>query len=311
MFEGFQLSFIDAGGIRLRVRHGGSGPAVLLVHGHPRTHATWHKVAPALAAAGYRVVCPDLRGYGQSGAPAGRPDHGQASKRAMAGDLLAVMRALGEEQFIAVGHDRGGYVVQRLALDHPEAVSRVVILGDVPIGEALARCDARFATAWWHWFFMGQPAPLAERLIAADSRAWYHLSESLMGAENYADAWQAISNPAVQHAMCEDYRAGLGPDRAADDADRAAGRQITAPLLVLWGNEDDLAGLYDDDVLGVWRPWAAELSGFALPGGHHLAEESPAELTRALLAFFSGPAGCRPPSSAAGAGQRPAPASSR
>jgi haloacetate dehalogenase len=289
VFEGFRLSVVDTGEVHLRVRHGGAGPAVLLVHGHPRTHATWHRVAPALAAAGYRVVCPDLRGYGQSGVPADQPGHQQASKRVMARDLLAVMQALGEHRFSAVGHDRGGYAVQRLALDHPEAVSRVVILGDVPIGEALARCDARFATAWWHWFFMGQPAPLAERLIAADPRAWYHLDASLMGDQNYADAWQAVRRPAIQHAMCEDYRAGLGPDRAADDADRAAGRRMTAPLLVLWGDRDDLAGLYDHDVLGVWRPWAAELSGFPLPGGHHLAEETPGELTRALLGFLGDP----------------------
>jgi haloacetate dehalogenase len=286
MFEGFQLDEVDVGEVRLRVRWGGTGPAVLLVHGHPRTHATWHQVAPALVAEGYRVVCPDLRGYGQSSAPPDRPDHAQASKRTMAADLVRLMRILGHDQFIAVGHDRGGYVVQRLALDYPGAVSRVVILGDVPIGEALARCDARFAQAWWHWFFMGQPAPLAERLIAADPRAWYHLDAAKMGEDNYADAWRAVSLPAVQHAMCEDYRAGLGPDRDADDADRATGHQISAPLLVLWGSRDDLADLYDNDVLGVWRPWAPDLSGFALPSGHHMSEETPGELTRALLDFF-------------------------
>jgi haloacetate dehalogenase len=286
MFEGFALDHVDVGEVRLRIRSGGAGPAVLLVHGHPRTHATWYRVAPALVAAGYRVVCPDLRGYGESTAPPDRDDHGQASKRAMAGDLARLMQVLGHDRYSAVGHDRGGYAVQRLALEHPDALRRVVILGDVPIGEALARCDARFARAWWHWFFMGQPAPLAERLITADPDAWYHLDRELMGEENYADALRAVLSPAVQHAMCEDYRAGLGPDRAADDADRAAGRKITAPLLVLWGARDDLAELYDDDVLGVWRPWASELSGFALPGGHHLAEEVPAELSRALLAFF-------------------------
>jgi haloacetate dehalogenase len=286
MFEGFQLDFVDVGEARLRVRHGGSGPAVLLVHGHPRTHATWYQVAPALAAAGYRVICPDLRGYGQSTAPPDRSDHAQASKRAMAADLVALMRALGADRYTAVGHDRGGYVIQRLALDHPEAVERVAVLGDVPIGEALARCDARFAQAWWHWFFMGQPAPLAERLINADVAAWYHLDPAAMGAENYADVQQAVARPSVQHAMCEDYRAGLGPDRAADDADRAAGRQITAPLLVLWGSRDDLAELYDDDVLGVWRPWAANLSGYPIDSGHHLSEDAPEELIGALLAFI-------------------------
>jgi haloacetate dehalogenase len=288
MFEGFRLDHLDVGEVTLRVRFGGTGPAVLLVHGHPRTHATWHRVAPALVAAGYSVVCPDLRGYGQSSALPDQPDHAQASKRAMAADLVALMQVLGHDRFVPVGHDRGGYVVQRLALEYPDAVSRVVILGDVPIGEALARCNARFAQAWWHWFFMGQPAPLAERLIAADPLAWYHLDAARMGAGNYADVLQAVSSPAVQHAMCEDYRAGLGPDRVADDADRAAGRKITAPLLVLWGSRDDLADLYDDDVLGVWRPWAAAgLSGFALPSGHHLSEETPEELTRALLAFLS------------------------
>jgi haloacetate dehalogenase len=204
----------------------------------------------------------------------------------MAEDLVGLMRALGHERFSAVGHDRGGYVVQRLALDHPDAVDRVVILGDVPIGEALDRCNARFATAWWHWFFMGQPAPLAERLIAADVDAWYGLDPTLMGEENHADAARAVADPGVQHAMCEDYRAGLGVDRAADDQDRAKGRTISSPLLVLWGAGDDLAELYDDDVLGVWRPWARELSGGVINSAHHMAEEAPEELTHALLRFL-------------------------
>jgi haloacetate dehalogenase len=286
VFEGFQTGHLDLGPVRLRFRHGGSGPPVLLVHGHPRTHTTWHRVAPAVAQAGYCVVCPDLRGYGGSSAPGDQPDHSQAGKRAMAEDLIGLMSHLGHERFHAVGHDRGGYVVQRLALDHPAAVERLVILGDVPIGEALARCDARFAQKWWHWFFMGQPAPLAERLIAADVSAWYGLDRKLMGEENYEDVARAVADPAVQHAMCEDYRAGLAVDRAADDADRAAGRQITSPLLVLWGTRDDLSELYDNDVLGVWRPWATELSGHGFESAHHMAEEAPDELTEELLSFF-------------------------
>ena len=288
MFEGFELDHLDVRDVRLRVRHGGEGPPVLLVHGHPRTHATWHRAAPMLVEAGYTVVCPDLRGYGESTAPRERTDHSQASKREMARDLVELMRRLGHDRFHAVGHDRGGYAVQRLALDHPGAVDRVVILGDVPIGEALARCDARFAQAWWHWFFMGQPAPLAERTIAADVEAWYHLDRALMGADNHADAAQAVADPDVQHAMCEDYRAGLGVDRAADDADRAAGRRITGPLLVLWGSRDDLAELYDHDVLGVWQPWSTKVSGHALDSGHHMTEETPRELADALLEFFRG-----------------------
>lgn len=286
MFTGFRLDHIDVSDVRLRVRYGGAGPAVLLVHGHPRTHTTWHRIAPALVAAGHSVVCPDLRGYGGSTAPPDRPDHSQASKRAMAADLQQLMDMLGHGRYAVVGHDRGGYVAQRLALDHPDAVDRLVILGDVPIGEALTRCDARFAQAWWHWFFMGQPAPLAERLIAADVDAWYRLDPALMGDESYADTARAVADPRVRHAMCEDYRAGLGVDRAADDADRLAGRRITCPLLVLWGARDDLAGLYDDDVLGVWRPWATELSGHAIHSAHHMTEEAPEELTEALLAFL-------------------------
>jgi haloacetate dehalogenase len=301
MFEGFRIDRVDVGEVLLRVRYGGTGPAVLLVHGHPRTHTTWHRVALAIAAAGYSVVCPDLRGYGESSTPADQPDHSQASKRAMAEDLIELMARLGHQRFHAVGHDRGGYVVQRLALDHPNAVDRVVILGDVPIGEALARCDARFAQHWWHWFFMGQPAPLAERLIASDVAAWYDLDITLMGEENHADVARAVADPAVQHAMCEDYRAGLGIDRAADDADREAGRQITSPLLVLWGTRDNLADLYDNDVLGVWRPWATDLSGHGLDCAHHMAEEAPQELTHALLTFLD-----RPPRSSAAPRDAPA-----
>jgi haloacetate dehalogenase len=288
MFEGFRLEHVVVGDVRLRVRHGGDGPPVLLVHGHPRTHTTWHRVAPLLVKGGFTVVCPDLRGYGQSTTLPDRPDHSQQSKREMANDLVALMKDLGHERFHAVGHDRGGYVVQRLALDHPGVVDRMVILGDVPIGEALARCDARFATAWWHWFFMGQPAPLAERAIAAGVAAWYHLDRALMGEDNHADAAQAVSDPAVQHAMCEDYRAGLTVDRAADDADRSEGRRIGSPTLVLWGARDDLAELYDHDVLGVWGPWATRLSGHAVDSAHHMAEESPEELTEALVAFLRG-----------------------
>jgi haloacetate dehalogenase len=288
VFEGFVLEHVVVGDVGLRVRHGGEGPPVLLVHGHPRTHTTWHRVAPLLAGGGHTVVCPDLRGYGESTTLPDRPDHSQQSKREMAADLVVLMKTLGHERFHAVGHDRGGYVVQRLALDHPDVVDRVVILGDVPIGEALARCDARFAQAWWHWFFMGQPAPLAERAIAADVDAWYHLDRDLMGPDNHADAAKALADPAVQHAMCEDYRAGLGVDRAADDADQAAGRRLRRPLLVLWGSRDDLAELYDHDVLGVWRPWATELSGYALDSGHHMTEERPEELAAALLRYFSG-----------------------
>jgi haloacetate dehalogenase len=286
VFDGFALDRIEVGGAVLRVRHGGSGPPVLLLHGHPRTHATWHRVAPLLAA-DHTVVCPDLRGYGGSSKPVTTADHEPYSKRAMAGDAVALMRRLGHERFAVVGHDRGAYVALRTALDHPDRVTRLTVLDAVPIGEALRRCDARFARSWWHWFFLGQTAKPAERVINADPDAWYGGDPEAMGAEAYADFRRAIHDPAVVHAMCEDYRAGLGIDRAHDDADRAAGRTVTCPLLVLWATRDDLEELYGD-VLAVWRDWAGDLRGGPIDSGHHMAEEVPDELAARLRAFLAG-----------------------
>src|ERR1700712_1531904 len=244
MFEGFTLDRVDVGDAVLRVRHGGSGPPGLLLHGPPRTHATWNKVAPRLAGR-FTVVCPDLRGYGRSSKPASTPDHAPYSKRAMAGDVLSLMAGLGHSRFAVAGHDRGSYVALRLALDFPDAVSALAVLDCVPIGEALARADASFATAWWHWFFFAQPDK-PERAILADPLAWYGGGHGRTGAGNYADYRAAISNPDTVRAMLEDYRAGLGVDRAADDADRAAGRRISCPTLVAWSSQDDLEQLYGD-----------------------------------------------------------------
>jgi haloacetate dehalogenase len=267
------------------VRYGGSGPPVLLLHGHPRTHATWYRVAPSLAQE-FTVVCPDLRGYGQSSKPPTTADHAPYSKRAMAGDGLALMRALGHERFAVAGHDRGAYVAFRLAMDHPDAVTRLVVMDAVPIAAALARCDATFAARWWHWFFLGQTAKPAERVINADPDAWYGNTPERLGSENYADYRRAIHDPATVHAMCEDYRAGLGIDRAHDDADRRAGRRLTCPTLVLWATRDDLEDLYGDP-LAVWRDWADDPRGRALDCGHHMAEEAPEALVAALRAFFA------------------------
>ncbi|GAA4531722.1 MULTISPECIES: alpha/beta hydrolase [Nonomuraea] len=284
MFDGFAESRVDTGEAELYVRHGGDGPPLLLLHGHPRTHATWHRTAPLLAAR-HTVVCPDLRGYGRSSKPQTTPGHEPYSKRAMARDLVALMRALGHDRFAVAGHDRGAYVAHRLAADHPDAVTHLVIMDAVPIGEALARCDAEFAARWWHWFFLGQTAKPAERVINADPDAWYGSGPEQMGAEAYEDYRRAIHDPATVHAMCEDYRAGLGPDRAADDADRAAGRRIGCPVLVLWATRDDMEELYGDPV-GVWRSWAEDVRGHAVEGGHHLAEDAPAELAAALAGFL-------------------------
>ena len=291
MFEGFALDFVEVGEATLRVRHGGSGPPVLLLHGHPRTHATWHRVAPLLAER-HTVVCPDLRGYGESSKPPTTPDHAPYSKRAMAGDCIALMRALGHERFAVVGHDRGAYVALRTALDHPASVEYLVVLDAVPIGEALARCDARFAASWWHWFFFGQTEKPAERVIGADPDAWYKAGPDLMGEEAYADYRRAIHDPATVHAMMEDYRAGLGIDRHHDDEDLRAGRRVACPLLVLWATGDDMEDLYRDP-LEVWGPWADDLRGGPITSGHHMAEEAPDALAGELLSFFEQSAGAR------------------
>jgi haloacetate dehalogenase len=285
MFDGFTLERIDVGEAVLRVRHGGSGPPLLLLHGHPRTHATWHMVAPRLASA-HTVVCPDLRGYGESSKPPTTADHEPYSKRAMARDAVALMRALGHERFAVAGHDRGSYVAFRTALDHPDAVTALAVLDSVPIAEALARADARFASAWWHWFFFGQTDKPAERVISADPDAWYTATAEHMGEEAFADYRRAIHDPETVHAMVEDYRAGLTIDRAHDDEDRAAGRRLRCPTLVAWSIHDDLEDLWGDPV-AIWRDWADEVRGARIDSGHHMAEEAPEQLAAVLRDFFS------------------------
>ena len=288
MFDGFELERVDVGEAVLRVRHGGSGPPVLLLHGHPRTHVTWHRLAPLLAER-YTVVCPDLRGYGQSSKPPTTPDHEPYSKRAMARDCVALMAALGYERFAVAGHDRGSYVAFRTAMDHPDRVSALAVLDSIPIGEALARADARFASAWWHWFFFGQTAKPAERIISRDPDAWYTATAETMGEEAFADYRAAIHDPETVHAMVEDYRAGLGIDREHDEADRVAGRRVRCPTLVAWSVHDDLEDLWGDPV-AIWREWADAVRGTTIDSGHHMAEEAPGQLAAVLRDFFSGSA---------------------
>jgi haloacetate dehalogenase len=286
LFEGFALDRIDVGPVALRVRHGGSGPPLLLLHGHPRTHVTWHRVAPLLAR-GRTVICPDLRGYGESSKPAVTGDHVAYSKREMAADCVALMHHFGHERFAVAGHDRGAYVAFRLAMDHPAAVSQLAVLDAVPIGEALARCDAKFAALWWHWFFLGCPQARADQVISADPETWYRAgaARAQMGDAAWADFRRAIGDPATVLAMCEDYRAGLTVDRAHDDADRAAGRLLACPLLMLWATRDDMEELYGDP-LAIWRRWAHDVQGMPIESGHHMAEEAPVELAAALSAFL-------------------------
>lgn len=285
MFDGFSVWFREvADGVSLRGRSGGEGRPVLLLHGHPRTHTTWPRVAPLLVRAGYSVVCPDLRGYGRSSKPQTTPDHEPYSKRAMAIDVMSLMRGLGHDRSVAVGHDRGSYVAMRLALDAPEAVSTLALLDCVPIGEALARADARFARAWWHWFFFARPDK-PECAILADPDAWYGGDPQRTGTENYADYRDAIHDPDTVRAVLEDYRAGLGLDRAADDADRAAGRRITCPTLVAWSSRDDMEDLYGD-VLAIWQGWADKLYGAGSGNRHHMPEEAPEQLVHELITLL-------------------------
>ncbi len=285
MFDGFTAATIDTGEARIRVRYAGSGPPLLLLHGHPQTHLMWHQVAPPLTQ-DFTVVVADLRGYGESSKPATTPDHEPYSKRAMARDQVAVMRELGFERFSVAGHDRGGRVAYRLALDHPDRVAKLAVLDIIPTGEALRRADAAFGLGYWHWFFLAQPDPFPERLIGHDPDAFYFQGDrSIFHPEALAAYLSSVRDPATVHAMCEDYRAAATIDFALDEADRGT-RRITCPVLVLWAGRGQLPGWYD--VLAIWRDWADDVRGRAVASGHYLAEEAPEETYAALHTFFTG-----------------------
>jgi len=288
MFDGFRLDQVDVGEVTLRVRYGGEGRPVALLHGHPRTHTTWHRVAPLLSGS-FFVACPDLRGYGQSTLPPDAPEHAQSSKRAMAGDVVALMRQLGHDRFSVVGHDRGSLVAFRAAMDYPDVVERLVIMDGLPVVEHLERLSEAFVRTWWHWWFLGQTDKPAEVFISADPDAWYRTpSPAEMGEGNHADAWAAFRDPAVVHGMCEDYRAGLRADRADEEADRAAGRRIQCPMLLLVSTDDDLD--IHGDPEAIWRPWtAAGLRSRPIHSGHHQAEQAPGELAAVLTDFLGRP----------------------
>lgn len=284
MFEGFVEETIELPESSVFVRYARDGPPVVLLHGHPRTSSTWHRVAPLLVAAGRSVICPDLRGYGGSRAPAPRADHRQASKRAMARDIVALLAHLGCEQVDVVGHDRGSYAALRLALDHPQRVRRLVLIDSIPITEHLDRINAAFATQWWHWFFYAQPDK-PERAVLADPAAWYGGDPANMGPENFAERQRAIHDPDVVQAMIEDYRAGLTVDAEDERADRAVGRRLRMPLLVLWSERDDLVHLHGDPRV-IWRRWADNVVGHGIDSGHHVAEEAPEALATSIDGFL-------------------------
>ena len=244
MFDGFTTAEIDTGETTIFVRHGGSGPPLLLLHGYPQTHLMWHRVAPRLAEE-FTVVAPDLRGYGASSKPPATSDHAPYAKRAMALDQIAVMDQLGFDRFAVTGHDRGGRVGYRLALDHPDRVSKLAVLDIVPTGEALRRADAAFALGYWHWFFLAAPAPLPETLIGHDPNAFFfQVDRSVFHPEALAAYLESARDPAAIAAICEDYRAAATLDRAHDDTDRGV-RRIACPVLALWAGRGPLPGWYD------------------------------------------------------------------
>jgi haloacetate dehalogenase len=289
LMPGFTPFHIEtAPGIHIHGARAGDGPPVLLLHGHPQTHVTWHAVAPLLAAAGYGVIATDLRGYGDSARPEGGDNHANYSKRAMAADQVAVMRALGHESFAVVGHDRGGRVAHRMALDHPGAVSRIAVLDIAPTATMYARTDRDFATRYFWWFFLIQPAPLPERMIEADPE--FHLRHHLAGQSRTSgvpredliqEYLRCYRQPGAVHAICEDYRAAATIDLEHDAAD--ADRRVEAPLLALWGARGVVGELYD--VLQTWRDKATDVRGCPLPCGHALQEERPRETAAALIDF--------------------------
>jgi haloacetate dehalogenase len=287
MLSGFTRERIDAKGIWINVVHGGAGPAVLLLHGYPQTHAMWHRVAPELAEH-FTVVCPDLRGYGDSAKPAGGHDHLEYSKRAMAMDQVEMMSALGFERFAVVGHDRGARVAFRMALDHANRVSRLALLDIVPTKTIYATIDQRRATMVWRYFFLIQPYDLPERLIGRNPD--FYLAWTLdewcgtAGAltEQALTEYRHCFDDATIHATCEDYRAGASIDLRHDQAD--ADDQLSCPTLLLW-SESGIGTAYD--VRSIWRQRARDLRGRALNCGHFLAEERPDETAAELLAFLA------------------------
>jgi haloacetate dehalogenase len=294
MFVGFESSLVETGEAAIFIRRMGTGRPLLLLHGFPQTHLMWHRVAPLLAE-NFTVICADLRGYGSSGKPPSRADHAPYAKRAMALDMVRVMENQGFSRFFVAGHDRGGRVAYRLALDHAGKVGRLAVLDIIPTGEAFRRADARFALAFWPWSLLSQPEPLPERLIAADPEAVVDDALSGWGSEwavfppevraAYIDA---LSDGASVHAICEEYRAAATIDLAHDHADRKAGRRITCPVLALWSSASALDNWYTDEggPLGIWRSWANEVSGRALAGGHFFPEQNPIETADALRRFF-------------------------
>ena len=288
--HGFTVEKITLPGVEINYASAGTGPPVLLLHGHPQTHIVWRKVAPLLVNAGYRVIAPDLRGYGDSAKPKSDADHLPYSKRVMAQDQVALMAKLGHERFSVVGHDRGGRVAHRMARDFPDVVERLAVLDIAPTDFMYAHTNKEFATRYFWWFFLIQPYDFPERMIASDPE--YFLRRHIAGQvkidgavsnDAMAEYLRTYNNPDTIHAICEDYRASAGIDLEHDKLDQ--GHLIEVPLLVIWGAMSVVGDLYN--VVETWRQKARNVTGFALPCGHAIPEEAPDELASELLKFFS------------------------
>lgn len=294
-FSGFEAIQLQTPGTSIFLRHGGSGPALLLLHGFPQTHLMWRDIAPLLARH-FTVVCADLRGYGGSGCPPSAPDHAPYAKRALARDMVAVMDQLGHPSFSVAGHDRGGRVAYRLALDHPRRVERLAVLDVLTIADAWERADKGLAVGYWPWSLLAQPAPLPERLVSSAPEAvvdsalgGWGSSADVFSTEVRAAYVDALRDGARVHAICEEYRAAATLDHAHDVADRKAGRRIACPLLVLWSGRGPLNSWYEGvgGPLALWRNWAQDVSGRPFDGGHFFPEEMPERTAEELRRFFS------------------------
>ena len=293
--DDFEAAEIETGGTRIFARWAGQGPPVLLLHGFPETSLMWRAVAPILARR-FTVVCADLRGCGRSGCPPSAPDHAPYAKRAMAQDMVVVMQRLGFERFSLAGHDRGGRVGYRLALDQPERVDRLAVLDILPTETVWDRADARFALGYWPWTLLAQPAPLPERLLAAAADAVvdnalgeWGSSAATFPPEVRAAYVEALRDPAHVHAICEEYRAAATLDREHDRADARAGRRMTCPVLALWSGGGAVDTWYAEagGPLALWRAWSGRVEGQAVAGGHFFPEEVPEQTAAALARFFA------------------------
>lgn len=290
-FENFSLEKIAVSDGEIRLRRGGSGPPLLLLHGNPQTHAMWHALAPVLARR-FSVICPDLRGYGGSFKPPVSADHAAYAKREMARDMAELMDCLGYDRFCVGSHDRGARVAHRLALDYPERVIKLALLDIVPTLEHFERTDMAFALGYYHWFWFAQRHPFPESIINAAPETWFHAhcarepkDDDFFAAAALDDYLAAVRDPAMISGMCEDYRAAAGIDLEHDRQSRADGTKIACPLMVLWGSRGKMGVWYRP--LELWRQYCAnEVSGGAVEAGHYVAEEAPGEVLDWFEGFF-------------------------